>query len=80
MGSGPVSVNLRVSREEAFGYGDGNSVVSERLPTTRGPPGPTPFFGQAVFVEASAQGGVLTWTAARASRPARTTASTSSRG
>jgi hypothetical protein len=54
----PVSVNLRVSREEALGYGSG-SIVSERLPTIEASLRPTPFFGQAVFVEASAQGGVL---------------------
>jgi len=54
----PVTVNLRVSREEALGYGSG-SVVSERLPTIEASLRPTPFFGQAVFVEASAQGGVL---------------------
>ena len=54
----PVSVNLRVSREEALGYGS-SSIVSERLPTIEASLRPTPFFGQAVFVEASAQGGVL---------------------
>ncbi|MCM3877051.1 MAG: LPS assembly protein LptD [Thermoanaerobaculia bacterium] len=54
----PVSVNLRVSREEALGYGS-SSIVSERLPTVEVGLRPTPFFGQAVFVEASAQGGVL---------------------
>ena len=54
----PVTVNLRASREEALGYGSG-SVVSERLPTIEASLRPTPFFGQAVFVEASAQGGVL---------------------
>ncbi len=35
------------------------SVVSVRLPTLEASLRPTPFFGQAVFVEASAQGGVL---------------------
>ncbi len=54
----PVAVNFRVSREEALGYGSG-SVVNERLPTLEASLRPTPFFGQAVFVEASAQGGVL---------------------
>ncbi|HEX7528173.1 MAG TPA: LPS assembly protein LptD, partial [Thermoanaerobaculia bacterium] len=54
----PVTVNLRVSREEALGYGS-SSIVSERLPTLEASLRPTPFFGQAVFVEASAQGGVL---------------------
>jgi LPS-assembly protein len=54
----PFALNLRVSREEALGYGSG-SVVSERLPTLEASLRPTPFFGQAVFVEASAQGGVL---------------------
>ena len=54
----PVSVNFRVSREEALGYGS-SSIVSERLPTIEASLRPTPFFGQAVFVEASAQGGVL---------------------
>lgn len=54
----PVTVNLRVSREEALGYGSG-SIVSERLPTIEASLRPTPFFGQAVFVEASAQGGLL---------------------
>ena len=54
----PVSVNLRVSREEALGYGS-SSIVSERLPTIEAGLRPTPFFGQAFFVEASAQGGVL---------------------
>ncbi|HSB63902.1 MAG TPA: LPS assembly protein LptD [Thermoanaerobaculia bacterium] len=54
----PLALNLRVSREEALGYGSG-SVVSERLPTLEASLRPTPFFGQAVFVEASAQGGVL---------------------
>ena len=33
--------------------------MSERLPTLEASLRPTPFFGQAVFVEASAQGGVL---------------------
>ena len=54
----PVSVNLRVSREEALGYGS-SSILSARLPTIEASLRPTPFFGQAVFVEASAQGGVL---------------------
>ena len=54
----PVAVNFRVAREEALGYGSG-SVVNERLPTVEASLRPTPFFGQAVFVEASAQGGVL---------------------
>ena len=54
----PLAVNFRISREEALGYGSG-SVVSERLPTLEASLRPTPFFGQAVFVEASAQGGVL---------------------
>jgi hypothetical protein len=54
----PVSVNLRVSREEALGFGS-SSILSERLPTLEASLRPTPFFGQAVFVEASAQGGVL---------------------
>ncbi len=54
----PFSVNLRASREEALGYGSG-SIVSERLPTIEASLRPTPFFGQAVFVEASAQGGML---------------------
>jgi LPS-assembly protein len=54
----PFALNFRVSREEALGYGSG-SVVSERLPVLEASLRPTPFFGQAVFVEASAQGGVL---------------------
>ncbi|HMA29045.1 MAG TPA: LPS assembly protein LptD, partial [Thermoanaerobaculia bacterium] len=54
----PFAMNLRISREEALGYGSG-SVVSERLPTLEASLRPTPFFGQAVFVEASAQGGIL---------------------
>ena len=54
----PVAVNFRVSREEALGYGSG-SVVNERMPTLEASLRPTPFFGQAVFVEASAQGGIL---------------------
>ncbi len=54
----PVAVNFRVSREEALGYGSG-SVVNERLPTLEASLRPTSFFGQAVFIEASAQGGVL---------------------
>lgn len=54
----PVTVNLRVAREEVLGYGS-SSLVSERLPTVEASLRPTPFFGQAVFVEASAQGGLL---------------------
>jgi LPS-assembly protein len=54
----PFALNLRVTRDEALGYGSG-SVVSERLPTLEASLRPTPFFGQAVFVEASAQGGAL---------------------
>jgi LPS-assembly protein len=54
----PVALNLRVSREETLGYGSG-TIVTERLPTLEASLRPTPFFGQAVFVEASAQGGVL---------------------
>ena len=55
----PWGVNLRLSREEAIGFSDGSSVVSERLPTVEARLRPTPFFGQAVFLEVSAQGGYL---------------------
>jgi LPS-assembly protein len=55
----PWSVNLRLSSEEAIGFGDGTSVVSERLPTLEARLRPTPFFGQSVFLEVDAQGGVL---------------------
>ncbi|MEO8587429.1 MAG: LPS assembly protein LptD [Acidobacteriota bacterium] len=54
----PVTVNLRLSREQALGYGSG-TITLERLPTIEANLRPTPFFGQAVFVEALAQGGVL---------------------
>ncbi|HEX5856325.1 MAG TPA: LPS assembly protein LptD, partial [Thermoanaerobaculia bacterium] len=54
----PVALNLRISRDETLGYGSG-TILSERLPTLEASLRPTPFFGQAVFVEASAQGGVL---------------------
>jgi LPS-assembly protein len=54
----PFALNLRVTRNEALGYGTGN-IVSERLPTLEASLRPTPFFGQAVFVEASGQAGFL---------------------
>ena len=37
-GPDPWALNLRLSREEAIGFGDGTSVVSERLPDARGAP------------------------------------------
>ncbi len=56
----PWALNFRLSREEALGLAtDGSSVVSERRPTLEARLRPTPFFGQAVFVEVSAQGGLL---------------------
>ena len=58
-GPDPWALNLRLSREEAIGFGDGSSVVSERLPTLEARLRPTPFFGQSVFLEVLAQGGVL---------------------
>ncbi len=58
-GPDPWALNLRLSREEAIGFGDGNSVVSERLPTLEARLRPTPFFGQSVFLEMAAQGGLL---------------------
>ena len=58
-GPDPWALNLRLSREEAIGFGDGASVVSERLPTLEARLRPTPFFGQSVFLEVLAQGGVL---------------------
>ncbi|MGA7992511.1 MAG: LPS assembly protein LptD [Thermoanaerobaculia bacterium] len=58
-GPDPWAVNLRLSREEAIGFGDGSSVVSERLPSLEARLRPTPLFGQAVFVEVAAQGGIL---------------------
>ena len=54
----PWTVNLRLSREQVLGYGS-STITMERLPTVEANLRPTPFFGQAVFVEASAQGGVL---------------------
>ncbi len=54
----PFALNLRVTRNEALGYGTGN-IVNERLPTLEASLRPTPFFGQAVFVEASGQAGLL---------------------
>jgi LPS-assembly protein len=54
----PVALNFRVGREEALGY-SASSIVNERLPALEANLRPTPFFGQAVFVEASAQGGIL---------------------
>lgn len=58
-GPDPWALNLRLSREEAIGFSDGSSVISERLPTLEARLRPTPFFGQAVFVEVAAQGGLL---------------------
>lgn len=55
----PWALNLRLSHEKAIGFGDGNSVVSDRLPALEARLRPTPLFGQAVFLEVSAQGGLL---------------------
>ncbi|MGZ6970925.1 MAG: LPS-assembly protein LptD, partial [Thermoanaerobaculia bacterium] len=54
----PFALNLRITRSEALGYGTGD-IVSERLPVLEASLRPTPFFGQAVFVEASGQAGFL---------------------
>ena len=54
----PFALNLRITRDEALGYGTGN-IVTERLPVLEASLRPTPFFGQAVFVEASGQAGFL---------------------
>jgi LPS-assembly protein len=54
----PFALNLRVTRDEALGYGAGN-IVTERLPVLEASMRPTPFFGQALFVEASGQAGFL---------------------
>ncbi len=58
-GPDPWAVNLRLSREEAIGFSEGSSVVSERLPTVEARLRPTPLFGQSAFVEVAAQGGFL---------------------
>jgi len=58
-GPDPWAVNFRLSREEAIGFSDGSSVVSERLPTLEASLRPTPFFGQSVFLQVDAQGGFL---------------------
>ncbi len=58
-GPDPWALNLRLMREEAIGFSDGSSVISERLPTLEARLRPTPLFGQSVFVEVAAQGGVL---------------------
>ena len=55
----PWALNLRLSREEAIGFADGNSVVSERLPTLEARLRPTPLFGETVFLDVLAQGGML---------------------
>jgi LPS-assembly protein len=54
----PFALNLRVTRDEALGYGTGN-IITERLPVLEASMRPTPFFGQAVFLEASGQAGFL---------------------
>ena len=54
----PFALNLRITRDEALGYGTGN-IVTERQPVLEANMRPTPFFGQAVFVEASGQAGFL---------------------
>ncbi|MFI5119876.1 MAG: LPS-assembly protein LptD [Thermoanaerobaculia bacterium] len=54
----PFALNLRITRQEALGYGTGD-IVNERLPMLEASLRPTPFFGQAVFVEASGQAGLL---------------------
>jgi len=54
----PFALNLRLTRNEALGYGTGD-IVTERLPVLEANMRPTPFFGQAVFVEASGQAGFL---------------------
>jgi LPS-assembly protein len=58
-GPDPWAFNFRLSREEAIGFAEGASVVSERLPTVEARLRPTPFFGQALFVELSSQAGFL---------------------
>ncbi|HEX7616983.1 MAG TPA: LPS assembly protein LptD [Thermoanaerobaculia bacterium] len=54
----PFALNLRITRDQALGYGSGD-IVTERLPVLEASMRPTPFFGQSVFVEASAQAGFL---------------------
>jgi LPS-assembly protein len=58
-GPDPWALNLRLSREQAIGFSDGSSVVSERLPALEVRLRPTPLLGQSVFVEFTGQGGVL---------------------
>lgn len=58
-GPDPWALNFRVSREEAIGFSDGASVVSERLPTLEARLRPTPLIGQSLFLEIAAQGGLL---------------------
>jgi LPS-assembly protein len=58
-GPDPWSLNLRLSREEAIGFADGSTVVSERLPALEMRLRPTPLFGQSVFIEMSGQAGML---------------------
>ena len=54
----PFALNLRITRDQALGYGTGD-IVTERLPVLEASMRPTPFFGQSVFVEASGQAGFL---------------------
>lgn len=53
----PVSLNLRLDREEAF-YGT-TTVVTERRPVLEARFRPTPLLGQRLFVEGEAQAGML---------------------
>lgn len=56
-GTGPLSLNLRLGREEAlFGV---STMLSERLPVLEARMRPTPLFGQGFFVSAEGQAGML---------------------
>ncbi len=54
----PFALNLRLGREEAL-YGGASSAITERRPVLEARLRPTPLLGQALFVEASAQAGLL---------------------
>jgi LPS-assembly protein len=55
----PLALNLRLDREEAFGFAGGASVITIREPVLEARLRPTPLFGQSIFVEATAQAGIL---------------------
>ena len=55
--AGPVALNLRLSREEAF-FGD-TSVITERRPSLEARLRPTPLLGQLLFVEGEGQAGLF---------------------